>query len=55
MHFFLETAARGVTSETPYFASGQPRYTVAFPRYRVLMYNTTDKTVSASLFAYMTN
>jgi hypothetical protein len=55
MHFILETAAGGVSSKTPYFASNQPRYTVAFPRYRVLMYNTTDKTVSASLFAYLTN
>jgi hypothetical protein len=55
MHFYLETAAEGVSSKTPYFASRQPRYTVAFPRYRVLMYNTTDKTVSANLFAYLTN
>jgi hypothetical protein len=55
MHFYLEATAGGVSSKTPYFASNQPRYTVAFPRYRVLMYNTTDKTVSANLFAYLTN
>src|SRR5262245_9093887 len=54
MHFFLETAA-GVTHRTPYFASTQPRFTVGFAKYRVLMYNSTDKTVSASLFAYLTN
>jgi hypothetical protein len=55
MHFFLEAAAEGVSSDTPYFASRQPRYTIAFPRYRVFLYNTTDKTVSANLFAYLTN
>ena len=55
MHFYLETAATGVSSRTPYFASTQPRYTVAFPEYRILLYNTTDKTVTVSLFAYLTN
>ena len=55
MHFYLEAVARGVDSSSPYFASNQPRFDVAFSRYRVLMYNTTDKTVSASLFAYLTN
>ena len=55
MHFFLETSAGGVSHRTPYFASTQPRFTIGFAKYRVLMYNTTDKTVSASLFAYLTN
>ncbi len=55
MHFFLETVASSITAQTPYFASDQPRYQVAFPRYRVLLYNTTDKTVNANLFAYLTN
>ena len=55
MHFYLEAAAGGVSAKTPYFASEQPRHTVAFPRYRVLLYNTTDKTVSVNLFAYLTN
>jgi hypothetical protein len=55
MHFYLETAAEGVSSKTPYFASRQPRYTVAFSRYRVLLYNTTDKTVSVNLYAYLTS
>jgi hypothetical protein len=55
MHFTLETAARGVSTQTPYFASEQPRYTVGFPRYRVLLYNTTDKTVTANVFAYLTD
>jgi len=55
MHFFMETVAGDVSSKTPYFASSQPRYSVAFSRYRILLYNTTDKTVSANLYAYLTN
>ena len=55
LHFSLETTATGVSADTPYFASNQPRHTVAFPRYRVLLYNTTDKTVTVNLFAYLTN
>jgi hypothetical protein len=55
MHFPLEVAATGVSSRTPYFTSDQPRYTVAFPSYRVFLYNTTDKTVNVNVFAYLTN
>ena len=29
--------------------------TVAFPSYRVMLYNTTDKTVTTNLYAYLTN
>ena len=54
-HFYMETTAGEVSSKTPYFASSQPRYSVAFSRYKILMYNTTDKTVSVNLFAYLTN
>lgn len=35
-------------------ATAQQRFTIAFPRYRVRLYNTTDKTVSVNLFAYLT-
>jgi len=52
--FPLEVVAPGVSIETPYFASDQPRYTVGFQAYRVLLYNTTDKTVTVNLFAYLT-
>ena len=54
LHFALETVATGITSRTPYFASQQPRYLVGFSAYRVLLYNTTDKTVTANLYAYLT-
>jgi len=55
IHFSLETAATGVSNVTPFFASKQPRYTVGFESYKVLLYNTTDKTVTANLYAYLTN
>ena len=55
IHFDLRAAARGVTGATPYFASDQPDYTVGFQAYHVYLYNTTDKTVTANLFAYLTN
>ncbi len=55
MPFSLEATAHGVSADTPYFASAQPRYGVAFNRYRVLLYNTTDKSVTVDLYAYLTN
>jgi hypothetical protein len=55
MHFYMEARAQGVSADTPYFASEQPSYTVAFPRYKVLLYNTTDKAVTVDVFAYLTN
>ena len=38
-----------------YFASNQPRFPIAFPRYRVYFYNTADKSVTVNFYAYMTN
>lgn len=55
MPFALETAATGVTGDSPYFASAQPHHSIAFPRYKILLYNTTDKTVTLDLYAYLTN
>ena len=53
VQFPLEVAS-GVSGATPYFASKSERLTVAFPRYRVLLYNTSDKAVTVNLFAYLT-
>jgi hypothetical protein len=55
VHFALEVNAPGITSESVYFASAQPRYTVGFQSYDVLLYNTTDKTMTVDLYAYLTN
>jgi hypothetical protein len=37
------------------FGSEAVRQTLAFPTYQVLLYNTTDKTVSVTLYAYLTS
>jgi len=55
VQFGLDVAATGLTGARPYFASEQPRYTVGFDSYRVYLYNETDKTVTANVFAYLTN
>ncbi|HEV8374794.1 MAG TPA: hypothetical protein VGR38_01015 [Candidatus Polarisedimenticolia bacterium] len=53
--FRIELSAPWVTGSSVYFASGSERSMVAFPRYRVFLYNTTDKTVTVNLYAYLTN
>ena len=55
VQFGLNVSAKGEIGAKPYFASDQPRYTVGFDAYRVYLYNETDKTVTANLFAYLTN
>ena len=40
--------------ENAYF-SGSESVTLAFPRYRVFYYNTTDRAVSVRLYAYLAN
>ncbi len=55
VHFGLNVTATGLPGGMPYFASAQPRHTVGFDAYRVYLYNETDKTVTATLFAYLTN
>lgn len=55
MHFATEINAGGVSAGSPYFASPNTRTQVAFPRYRTYFYNTSDKTVTVNLYAYLTN
>ena len=53
--FMLEITAASVSGASPYFFSNQPRFQIGFPRYRVYLYNTADKTVTVNLYAYLTN
>jgi hypothetical protein len=55
MQFAAEVNAAGVSAVNPYFASSSSRYQVAFPRYRTYFYNSSDKTVTVNLYAYLTN
>jgi hypothetical protein len=54
LQFPLQVESSFVSRETPYFSSNQPRMTLAFPRYRVYFYNSTDRSVTVSLYAYLT-
>ena len=53
--FPLEIRTAAFAGTSPYIASDAQRFTVGFPRYRVWLYNTSDRTVSANLYAYLTN
>lgn len=47
-----------ITAEAPgfsRFASRPELFTIAFPHHRVLLYNTTDRTVSVNLFDCLVN
>jgi hypothetical protein len=55
MQFMTELNASGVSAASPYFASSQTRIQIGFPRYRTYFYNSSDKSVSVNLFAYLTN
>jgi len=55
VQFPLKVISDNVTSNTVYFASDQPLGTIAFQEYQVWFYNSTDKAVTANLFAYLTN
>lgn len=46
----LEVAARVTAGESNYFMATQQRFDVGFPRYRVLLYNSTGAAVTASVF-----
>jgi hypothetical protein len=55
IQFPLEVSAALTSPPLRSFASQQARFSVGFPRYRVHLYNTTEKTATVSLFAYLTN
>lgn len=55
VHFALQASAGAVSHRTPYFASTQPSFRVGFKSYRVYLYNTTDKSVTVNVYAYLTN
>lgn len=49
----LEVAASVRANQDTYFSASEAHLPVAFARYRVLFYNSTDKTASVNLFAYL--
>ena len=53
--FPLELTAGLTPGASGSFASEPKRATLAFPRYRVRLYNTSDRSVTVNLYAYVTN
>jgi hypothetical protein len=54
IQFPLEVSAAVPVGDKAYFASGQPYLQTGFPQYRVLLWNTTDRTVTVNVYAYLT-
>lgn len=55
MQFATEVTAPGVATGSTYFSSPASRVQIGFPRYRTYFYNSSDKTVTVNLYAYLTN
>lgn len=53
--FPLVVQAPVTGEDTAYFQSGQTRVELAFPRYRVYFFNTTDRPAGVTLYAYLVN
>lgn len=53
--FALEVEAPVLRAERGWFASGQPRHALGFPTYRIYLYNSSDRSVDADLFIYLTS
>lgn len=52
-HFPLEVTSAIASKEKTEF-SDQGQFAVGFPRYRIFLYNSTDRTVDAHLYLYLT-
>ena len=55
LFFPLEVKVATVAGPSPFFASSQEKLTIAFPRYRIFYYNTSEHGVSVNLHVYLTN
>jgi len=55
LQFALEVQATALRQDGGYFASPSVRESVAFPRYRVLLFNETDRSAEVDVYLYMTH
>ncbi len=53
--FPVEVRAKVLKDARGYFSSDQPRQVLGFPRYRVFLYNSSDRAVNADLYVYLTD
>ncbi len=54
VHLPLQTEA-GLAGGAFYFSGSSPSLPIGFPSYRLYLYNTTDRSASADVFAYLTH
>lgn len=55
LQFPLEVTAQVAPTESTFFASDPAPRRIAFPRYRIYLYNSSNKSVEANLYLYLTN
>lgn len=55
VEFALETSTQILKGASPYFDGGSVTLPLAFPRYRVYLYNTMTRGVEANVYMYLTN
>jgi hypothetical protein len=53
--FPIETTVAITSGGSSYFESADTLQNVAFPRYRIFLYNTVNKTVDANIYLYLSN
>jgi hypothetical protein len=55
VHLPLQVSTRTAPNLGAYFSASQPDLAIAFPRYRVLLFNSTDRSTTANVILYLTN
>ena len=53
VHLELEATADPVQGDTMYFSGSRAALPIAFPEYRVFLYNTPDRSASVDVYAYL--
>ncbi len=51
----LEIQAEVTDDATTYFSASNPYLAIAFPRYRIFLYNSTDQSAAANVCVYLMN
>jgi hypothetical protein len=55
VHLALDAVAEPVPDGRLYFSGSRAGLAIGFPRYRVFLFNTTDRSAAVNVFAYLTH
>ena len=55
VHLALDAVAEPVPDGRQYFSGSRAGLAIGFPRYRVFLFNTTDRSAAVNIFAYLTH